>query len=74
MYGCSFGRAFGWGGWWIEGILCLLAVGVALYLVSRLFGSKTVNRDRNDSLEILKLRLAKGEISLEEYTTLKNVL
>jgi putative membrane protein len=74
MHGCSFGRALGWGGWWIEGILCLLAVGAALYLLTRLLGSKSVNRDRRDSLEILKLRLAKGEISLEEYTTLKNVL
>jgi putative membrane protein len=29
---------------------------------------------RNDNLEILKIRLAKGEITIEEYENLKNHL
>ncbi|MGJ3522444.1 SHOCT domain-containing protein [Nitratidesulfovibrio sp. D1] len=30
--------------------------------------------DSSDSLKILKERLARGDITLEEYNTLKNVL
>jgi uncharacterized membrane protein len=33
-----------------------------------------VNKDRNDSLEMLKLRYAKGDINQDEYLKMKDIL
>lgn len=74
MHGCLFGAPFGWGGWWINGVLGLAVLGVAAFLIARFAGRKGKDGDRRDSLEILKQRLAKGEITLEEFTNIKNVL
>ncbi len=55
----------------------LLAITVLLlvaYLISRLLTKKRYNFDRRDSLNILKHRLASGEITQEEYEKLKNVI
>ena len=58
------------------GALIVLAL---VYLAFRLLRSMKSNerssfRDRIDSLEILKGRFAKGELSEEEYTKMKRVL
>ena len=73
----AFGRgmfdAYGaYGNWWIGGIAMLIGViliGVVIYLLvnnSRHTGSK----QSSDALDILKERLAKGEIDEETYEQL----
>jgi len=73
MFGCNFYGFAHWGGWF-SGVLFLGAVLLVVWLILRTRNNRPVNTDRSDSLEILKMRLAKGEISLEEFNTLKEVL
>jgi putative membrane protein len=68
-----------WLGGWMMGhslwgllILVILATLVWKGLRNRRDGNSAA--DRSDSLEILKLRLARGEITIEEYTNLKSIL
>lgn len=60
------------------GILGLLLLLVILYFVIKLvlsFLPKTnADLDKNDSLEILKNRFARGEISPEEYQRMRELL
>lgn len=69
--GMSFGGGFGM-------LASLLFLALLVYLAVKVFGSRASTgnhaEDRQDSLEILKTRLAKGEISTDEFNTLKNVL
>lgn len=85
MWGCNFTPfGGGWGGGLFPGSLwTFLAWGLVIvllaYLAARLFGSgrhdaRDASRDRGDSLTILKSRLARGEISLEEYARMKQAL
>jgi putative membrane protein len=55
-------------------ILLFVVLGVLLWgvLGPRRGGSPAA--DKSDSLEILKTRLAKGEITIEEYKNLKSML
>lgn len=82
MWNCGYissmafgGMGFGGGFGMLAGLLLLLLL---VYLAARVFGSRGATRDhaadRRDSLEILKTRLAKGEINVDEFNTLKNVL
>lgn len=78
MWGCNYiPYAPGWGGW-IPMVFWLLILGGIALLAFKVFCGKPKNgnrdADRNDSLEILKTRLVKGEINIDEYNTLKNVL
>lgn len=62
-----------------SGAIPALAIAAAAGLLFVVFAlrpkrAKSQNPDRDDSLEILKRRLARGDISLEEFTTLKSVL
>ena len=70
-------------GFFPEGILYLIVWGliilVFVYVEVRIFKSVTAgksarHRDRIDSLAILKVRFAKGEISSEEFNKIKQVL
>lgn len=77
MWNCGYMSFMPFGGWF--GVLTsLLFLALLVYLAVKLFGSRasTGNHaaDRQDSLKILKIRLAKGEISTDEFNTLKNVL
>ena len=77
MRGCFYGNTFGYGwggGWWIEVILTVLVIVGIACLVFRIFSHQKNNFDRRDSLDILKRRLASGEISLDEFEKLKKVL
>jgi len=61
----------------LHGTGLVLVLIVAVFLIHRFFKRKPPPHnllDRRDSLEILKIRLASGEISPEEYHKLKNVL
>jgi putative membrane protein len=55
-------------------LIILALVFLAMKLIGPLRSHPTGYRDRNDSFEILKMRYAKGELSLEEYTTMKGIL
>jgi putative membrane protein len=56
------------------GILLLVGLGALIWTMFRSRRGGNSAADRSDSLEILKLRLAKGEITIEEYNTLKSIL
>lgn len=71
MHGCAF-SVLGMGGW--PGWLFMAAVVVGLaFLFSRLWRQQG-NFDRRDSVEILKRRLAAGEITSEEFERLMKYL
>ena len=67
--------AFPWG---IGSILVAMLIAALVYAgIRSLCGRKDMRNhvnDRNDSLEILKKRLARGEISIEEFKRLKEYL
>lgn len=65
---------FGWGGWIVGGLLMLLFLGALVALVLFIIRSSTNNQSsggqsggREDALEILKQRYARGDISKAEY-------
>jgi putative membrane protein len=71
------GRWGGWGPAFFGGLLwLLLAAGVALLVVAvlRRDGRAAPAPQADAPLETLKRRLAKGELSLDEYETLKRAL
>lgn len=81
MWGCDYiSYGPGMGGWsgWLPMLFWLLILGgvalLALKTLSPPFRNGNHNADRDDSLAILKSRLAKGEINLDEYNTLKSAL
>ena len=87
MWGCDYipflGRSSWAGGFFPGGILYLIVWGliilVFVYVAVRIFKAVTADksprhRDRIDSLAILKVRFAKGEISSEEFNKMKQVL
>lgn len=66
------------GGWmmghslWVFLLLAILAAMVWRGFRDRRDGNSAA--DRTDSLEILKLRLARGEITIDEYNNLRSIL
>ncbi len=79
MWGCDYLVSSSWhgfGSYWVPGTLLVV---IALLLLGFLLHaskgeSKRRYGDRDDSLEILKLRLAKGEITQETYLEMRKVL
>ena len=56
-------------------IMTMAVAAVIIYFVARaLFRTPSGNRDSCDSLNILKRRLAEGEITVDEFNTLKKHL
>ncbi len=84
MWNCNFFPFSGrWGGGFTGDILSLLIWGgivlLLIYLVIMVFrklGSNptTSSRDRADSIDVLKMRFAKGEMSQEEFNKMKQIL
>jgi len=77
MWNCG---TFPWlGGGWMTGhsLWGLLLLAVLVVSLWAIFGTRRGGNsaaDRSDSLEILKNRLARGEITIEEYRNLKSML
>jgi putative membrane protein len=67
----GFGGGFNW-----FGLLIIIAIVVIIYLLIRnnSYNRSQSRRASQTPLEILQERLAKGEISKEEYRELKNEL
>lgn len=74
MYNCDIGGIMGWGGGLTNIIFAVLLITVAIIIINRLLPQHKKNADASDSMEILKRRLASGEISLEEYEKLKKFI
>ena len=84
MWGCNYFPYFSWAGRifpggifsvLIFGLIILLLVVVAMKLFGSLRSGRTgQDRDRYDSLAILKMRYAKNEISDVEFGRMKNTL
>lgn len=83
MWNCNFGVPFTHGSWlpWHGplGLLLHILLAVALiYVLIRigraLFGRNGADMDSSDSLEILRARFARGEISAEEYQRMREIL
>jgi len=74
MMGPGMMGRWGWGGWgWggLVGVLVVLALVAGVVLVTL----GVVRRDTQDSaLEILRQRLARGEITAEQYEELRRLL
>ena len=70
----------GVGGWVLMGLFWATFLGLVLWAVSRLFGpgrvAGGVGEDRHevDDLDDLDLRLARGELDVTEYRTLRQEL
>lgn len=76
MWSCM--SNFGGHPWGLGTIIFLLLLGLMGFAIIRAVSGRKDTRnhvnDRNDSLEILKIRLARGEISIEEFERLKSYL
>lgn len=77
MWNCNFGPWAG-GGWMVghslTSLVLLVILGLIVWSLFRTRRTDCSRSDREDSLEILKTRLAKGELSIEEYQKLKSML
>jgi putative membrane protein len=83
MWNCGFGRFYpamgGFGGGLIWVLLGALILAGILYAAVKILNRIAANRsgtasDRIDSLQILKIRYARGEISEAEFLKMKELL
>lgn len=84
MWGCGITSDGGWMGGVLPGgilsaLLYLLALAAIAFFVLRLLGwvngrRTSCDRDRRDSLTILRVRYAKGEISRTDYARMRQLL
>lgn len=78
MWNCDIGYITSFGGGVVGVIICgliIVAILALLYRISRTNNSNaSKNLDKKDSLEIIKARYAKGEINVQEYQRMKDVL
>ncbi len=85
MCGCDYGPMSG--GWWssffpgsifpllLWGLVILLMVFLAIRIFKlQTHGPQGPAQDRSDSEAILKTRFAKGEIALEEFVRMREIL
>ncbi|MBU0973759.1 MAG: SHOCT domain-containing protein [Proteobacteria bacterium] len=76
-YGAGYGHWFFGGGiigFAITGLIITIIAVLIFKLLKANQGNSSGNLDKNDSLMILKMKFAKGEISEEEYQNKKEIL
>ena len=73
MFDCSFAAFLGWHGLWGM-ITVAMVIAVTVYLFVTRGNAKRRRADSDDSLSLLKRRLAAGEITVGEFNTLKQYL
>ncbi len=84
MWGCNYYNGAGFGRWFSgEGgimglfITALIIIITAVLIIKSVRSQQSVNSktiDKQDSLEILKIRFAKGEINDQEFKNMKEML
>ena len=84
MWDCNFAAGIPWTGYFgFRGFFSLLILGLMIFLiiffilkaVKRAEGGNSPNvSDRHDSLEILKIRYARGELDNAEFNKMKQIL
>lgn len=76
MWHCNFGFPFAHGplGLLLYGVLGTVVLLMVLQIGRALFSRGGTTRDASDSLEIIKARFARGEISEEEYQRMREIL
>ncbi len=71
MWGNGYGMGWGWGMWLLMGVGMIAFWVVVIFVIRALLpgrgGSKDAAAARPDPLTLLKERLARGEITPEEY-------
>lgn len=80
MWACRIGGVAPWG--WAELAVVITFTLLVAWLVRAVLGrpcapshpARTAAADRIDSLAIIKMRLARGEISREDYLAMKKAL
>lgn len=80
MWGCTYNGA-GIGHWFFGGgimgllIMTLIIILIATLVINLIRSNKAVRKnDTTDSLNILQMRFANGEITEQEYKKMKSVL
>jgi putative membrane protein len=63
--------SYGYGGMFFGGIIWIAIIIAVVWLVITLINKNNIN---NDTLEVLRKRYAKGDISKKQYETLKEDL
>lgn len=77
MWDCGFPVSSPWMGgttFWGLGAILLLAALLGFFLFGSRRANKTRIADREDSLGIINMRLARGELSQEDYQEIKKIL
>ena len=83
MWGCSFYNGTGFGHWFYGGgimgfpiaVFIIIIVAALIFKLLKPFRSeKSETLDKKDSFEILKIRLAKGEINNREFEKMREML
>lgn len=79
MWGCDYLSFSGGLGNGIFMLAWILIIALAIYAAMRIYRTRTPDaakssQDRIDSMQILKARFAKGEITQEEFTKMKQIL
>ena len=78
LWECEVPAVASWGGrhllWGLGATLLPAAAFMGVFLLGSRKADKTRRADRDDSLGIIKARLARGEIDQEEYLEMKKIL
>ncbi|HER63593.1 MAG TPA: hypothetical protein ENO11_06420 [Desulfobacteraceae bacterium] len=76
MWNCNWGPPlqYGFFGMMINIIVLAAIIYIVVLTIQALKTKSKSNRDADDSLEIIKRKLAHGEISEEEYRRMKEIL
>ena len=78
MFAGAWCGQWGVGGWVLRGLFSATFLGLVLWAVSRLFGSGRVagsvegDKREVDDVDDLDLRLARGELDVTQYRTLRD--
>lgn len=74
-WGPGFGRHWGFGGGFITWITLILIIGIGAFLFTKYIKNNTVSIGKNnDPISILKARYARGEITKEDFETIKKAI
>lgn len=78
MWRCGFNSILPWGGGFLSLLIWAVIILALILVIVKIFQHLSVDRtyrnDRNDSMDILRVRFARGEITQEEYMKMKKIL